>query len=148
MEKRREKREKSSFLGWYPTVRKEKKGCRERSSNFSLRSMKIGWSSSDGPRFKVEVLSEGYAWIPETSSFSKVSRGRFGKSKASGLGSVRGTSSGCCSHFKKYRFFLLWLFSILGAIWLSFNALQGLFCRFFPKGLFGKIMGYGNSAMF
>ena len=34
------------------------------------------------------------------------------------------------------------LFSILGAVWFSFNALKGLFGRFFPKGLFGKIMGY------
>ena len=40
------------------------------------------------------------------------------------------------------------LFSILRAVWLSFNALKGLFGPFFPKGLFGKIMGYGNSAMF
>ena len=40
------------------------------------------------------------------------------------------------------------LFSILGAIWLSFNALRGCSAFFFPKGLFGKIMCYGNSAMF
>ena len=49
---------------------------------------------------------------------------------------------------KRYGFFLLWLFSILGAIWLSFNTLEGLFGRFFPKGLFVKLMGYGNSALF
>ena len=52
-------------------------------------------------RFKVEVLGEGYVWIPETPSFAKVSRGRFGKSKDSGSGSVHGTSSGCCSRFKR-----------------------------------------------
>ena len=40
------------------------------------------------------------------------------------------------------------LFSILGAIWLSINALRGCLAFFFPKGLFGKIMCYGNSAMF
>ena len=40
------------------------------------------------------------------------------------------------------------LFSILGAVWLSFNALKGLFGRFCPKGLFGKLMGYENSALF
>ena len=41
------------------------------------------------------------------------------------------------------------LFSILGAVWLSFNALRGcLAIFFFPKRLFGKIMGYGNSTMF
>ena len=75
-------------------MRDEKRECRERSSNFSLRSTKIRWSSSDRPRFKVGVLGEGYEWIPETPSFAKVSCGRFGKSKASGLRSVRGTSSG------------------------------------------------------
>ena len=31
--------------------------------------MKIGWSSFNGPRFKVGVLGEGYAWIPKTLSF-------------------------------------------------------------------------------
>ena len=92
---------KSSFLGLYPTMREEKRGCRERNSNFSLRSTKIEWSSSDGLRFKIRVLGEGYAWIPETPSFAKVSLGRFGKSKASGLGSVRGTSSGRRSRFKR-----------------------------------------------
>ena len=61
----------------------------EKFSTFSLRSTEIGWSSSDGPRFKVGVLNEGYAWLPETPSFSKVSHGRFEESKASGLGSVR-----------------------------------------------------------
>ena len=49
---------------------------------------------------------------------------------------------------KRWGFFLLWLFSILWAVWLSFNALRGCLAVFFPKGLFGKIMGYGNSALF
>ena len=40
------------------------------------------------------------------------------------------------------------LFSFLRAVWLSFNALRGLFGCFCPKGLFGKLMGYGNSALF
>ena len=30
-------------------------------------------------------------------------------------------------------------------VWLSFNALKGYLALFFPKGLFGKIMGYENS---
>ena len=63
--------------------------------------MKIGWSSFDGPRFKVRVLGKDYKWIPETPSFAKVSHGRFGKSKASGLGSVYRTSLGHFSRFKK-----------------------------------------------
>ena len=44
-------------------MREEKRGCKERSFNFSLQSTKIGWLSSDGPRFKVGVLGEGYTWI-------------------------------------------------------------------------------------
>ena len=39
------------------------------------------------------------------------------------------------------------LFSIVGTIWLSFNALRIYLAIFFPKGLFGKIMGYKNSAL-
>ena len=74
---------------------------REKISTFSLQSTEIGWSSSEGPRFKVGVLGEGYTWIPKTPSFAKVSSGRFGESKALGLGSVRGTSSGHCSFFKR-----------------------------------------------
>ena len=79
-------------------MRGERKG---KIFSFSLRSTEIGWSSSDGPRFKVGILSEGYAWILETPSVAKVSHGRFGKSKALGSRSVRGTSSGCCSCFKR-----------------------------------------------
>ena len=40
------------------------------------------------------------------------------------------------------------LFSILWAVWLSFNALRGCLALFFPKGLFGKLMDCGNSVMF
>ena len=39
------------------------------------------------------------------------------------------------------------LFSILRVVWLSFNALRAVW-PFFPKGLFGKLMGYWNSALF
>ena len=31
---------------------------------------------------------------------------------------------------KRYRFFILWLVSILGAVWLSFNALRGCLAVF------------------
>ena len=41
--------------------------------------MKLGWSSHVRPRLKVGVLSEGYAWIPESPSFAKVSNRRFGE---------------------------------------------------------------------
>ena len=82
-------------------MREEKRGCKERRSNFSLQSMEIGWSSSDGPRFKVEVLDEDYVWIAETPSLAKVSRGRFGMSKASSSRSVCKTSLGCSSSFKR-----------------------------------------------
>ena len=74
---------------------------RERNSDLSLRSTELGWLSRVGTRLKVRVLYEGYAWIQETPSFAKVSRRRFEESKASGSGSVCGTSLGRCSHFKR-----------------------------------------------
>ena len=74
---------------------------REKISTFFLRSIEIEWSSSNGPRFKVGVLSEGYVWILKTPSFAKVSHGRFRKSKASSSESVRITSSSHCSHFRR-----------------------------------------------
>ena len=40
------------------------------------------------------------------------------------------------------------IFHSRGAVWLSFNALKRQFGCFFPKGLFGKLMSYGNSALF
>ena len=40
------------------------------------------------------------------------------------------------------------LFSIIGVVWLSFNALRSCLPIFFPKGLFDKLMGYMNSALF
>ena len=73
-----------------------KRKVRERNFNFSLRSTELGWSFRVEPRLKVGVLGEGYAWIPETPSFAKVSHMRFGESKASGSGSVCGTSLGRC----------------------------------------------------
>ena len=74
---------------------------RERNSDFSLRSTELGWSSRFEPRLKVGVFGEGYVWIPETLSFDKVSRRRFRELKASGSGSVCGTSLGHCSRFKR-----------------------------------------------
>ena len=74
---------------------------RERNSDLSLRSTELGWSSRVRPRLKVGVLGEGYAWIPETLSFAKVSHRRFRESKASGSRSVQGTFSGRCSCFKR-----------------------------------------------
>ena len=79
----------------------QEENCRERTSDFSLRSTTLGRLSRVGPRLKVGVLGEGYAWIPETPSFTKVSRRRFGESKASDSGSVCGTSLGHFSIFKR-----------------------------------------------
>ena len=37
-------------------VREKKRGCRDRISDFSLRSTKLGWLSCIGPRLKVGIL--------------------------------------------------------------------------------------------
>ena len=43
----------------------EKRGCRERSFDFSLTSTELEWSSLVGARLKVGVLIEGKAWTPK-----------------------------------------------------------------------------------
>ena len=54
--------------------------------------MELGYSIFVGPKTKVHLLDEGYAWVPKTRDFVEDSRYEFGKSKVSGLGSVHGTS--------------------------------------------------------
>ena len=58
---------------------------RERSSDFSLRSTKLGLSSLVGPRLKVGVLVEGNAWTPKSRIFVEDSSGSSGKLWVSGL---------------------------------------------------------------
>ena len=60
--------------------------------NFSLRSMKIGWSEFVEPRTKVYLLDEGYTRVSKTWDFVKDSSEEFRKSKVLGLGSVHGIS--------------------------------------------------------
>ena len=45
---------------------------RERSSNFSLGFRSIGQSDYFGPRRKVVLRSEGFAWVPVLGSFDKL----------------------------------------------------------------------------
>ena len=44
----------------------------ERGSDFSLRSRAIGSSDFVGPRMKVVLRIEGFAWIPVLRSFDKI----------------------------------------------------------------------------
>ena len=93
-----------SFFYFFLAVREEKRERhtqrqrerereREReSSNFSLRSTEIGWSEFVGPRMKVHLLDEGYAWVLKTRDFAKDLSKEFGKSKVLSLGSVYETS--------------------------------------------------------
>ena len=80
-------------------MRERRKEGRER---FSLRFVTIGGSVHVGPRTKVVILDESYAWILKSQVFAKDLDEEFGKSKASGLGSVYGTSLGCLSCYKRY----------------------------------------------
>ena len=78
---------------------------------------------------------QGFVWkVREVESF------RFKKCSQNFLGSLL--------RFQDVGILPPLVISILRVVWLSFNALNGLFGRFFPKGLFGKLMGYGNSALF
>ena len=94
---------------------------REISSNFSLRSTELGCSVFVGLRTKVHLYDESYAWVPEQRILPKIhtkssgDRGfRVSKTSESFVFAPRGMDS---SYFG--------LFYILGAVWLSFNALRG-----------------------
>ena len=50
---------------------------RERSSDFSLRSMELRWPSHIGPRLKVGVLVEGNVWTPKLGVFVEDSSEKF-----------------------------------------------------------------------
>ena len=58
---------------------------KERSSDLSLRSTELGWSSRVGPRLKVEVLIEGNAWTKKSRIFVEDLSGSFGKPWVLGL---------------------------------------------------------------
>ena len=68
----RPKWEKAHFFLVFHAQGREKRGCRERSSNFSLRSMELGWSSRIRTRLKVGVLIEGNAWTPNQEFLSEI----------------------------------------------------------------------------
>ena len=75
----REKWEKDYFLFVYQAQEREKRGCRERSSDFSLRSTELGWFSCVEPRLIVGVLVEGNAWTPKIGVFVEDLSGKFGR---------------------------------------------------------------------
>ena len=56
-----------------------------RFQNLSLRFTEFGWSEFIGPRTKVHLLDESYAWVPKSQDFAKDLSKKFGKSKVSGL---------------------------------------------------------------
>ena len=71
-------------------------------------------------------------WVPKTRDFVWDSNEELGKSKVSGLGSVHGTSLSFFYAPKDRDSSYFGLFSIIGAVWLSFNALKGTVWPFFP----------------
>ena len=86
------------------------------------------------PRTKVHLYDESYALVLVTKDFIEDSSEEFEKSNVSDLGSVNETS---------YSFFYaqrgrnspyFGLFFILGAVWLSFNALRGCLAIFALRG--------------
>ena len=68
------------------------------------------------------------------------------KLKALGSKSVNGTSSGVAHAPRGRDFSYFGLFSILGDVWLSFNALRGCLVIFSLRG--SLAIGYGNSDLF
>ena len=74
---------------------------------------------------KVHLLDKGYAWVPKTQDFAEDSSKEFEISKVSGLGSFHGTSKIFFYAPRGRDSSYFGLFSIIGAVWLSFNALRG-----------------------
>ena len=70
---------KSPFFWSFVHKRRENRGCRERSSDFSLRSTELRWSSRVEPRLKVGVLVEGKALTPKSRIFVEDSSEKFGR---------------------------------------------------------------------
>ena len=71
MDKKNKRKKKAHFFGGETAVGVRESERGEKTSSFSLRSTKIGWSESIEPRFKVHLLDEGYAWVPTTRSFTE-----------------------------------------------------------------------------
>ena len=62
---------------WSYEREKEKKK-EKKNPNFSLRSMEFCRSEFVGPRMKVNLLDEGYAWVPKTRDSADDSSEKFG----------------------------------------------------------------------
>ena len=75
--------------------------------------MELGCLVFVGLRTKVHLQDKSYTWVSETKDFTEDSCEEFGRSWVSGF-ALRGRDS-----------FYFGLFSIIGAVWLSFNALRG-----------------------
>ena len=79
-------------------------------------------------------------WVLKIGDFAEDSREEFGKSKVSGSGSVNETSQSFFYAPRGRDSSYFGLFSIIGAVWLSFNALGGCLA-FFPLGAVWQING-------
>ena len=96
--------------------------------------MEIGWLSTDGPRFKVGVHGEAMRGYQKLKVFPRF--------HAEGLGSrklrvqeVFAELPRVIAHASRDRYFSYFgLFSILGAVWLSFNAIRGCLALFALRG--------------
>ena len=85
------KGKKTTFF-WLLECEREGERKKKKKSNFSLQSTEFRRSEFIGPRTKVHLLDEGYAWVLKTWDFIKDSSEEFEKSKVLGLGSVHGIS--------------------------------------------------------
>ena len=66
---------------------------RKRVPKISLFDLRSSFGQNSSAKSKVNLLDEGYAWVPKMRDFTKNPKeGDFGKSKFSGLGGVLETS--------------------------------------------------------
>ena len=96
--------------------------------------MELGWSVFVRLRTKVHLYHESYAWVPETKDFAKDSHEEFERSWVS----VSRTSESFVFTPRGRDSSYFGLFSILGAFWLSFNALRGCLAVFSLRDCLAK----------
>ena len=77
-------------------------------------------------------------WVLKTQDFNEDSSEEFGKSKVSGLGSVHGISWSFFYAPRGMDSSDFGLFSIIGAVWLRFNALRGCLAIYALRGYLAK----------
>ena len=122
-----EKKEKKSFLSFWFELEREG----ERKKNLKLLSSIYRVSSVEIRRDKNESSStrRGLHVGTKNTGFHQGFKGGVREIKGFGFRKCPQDFVEFLLRSKRYGFFLFWFFSILGVVWLSFNALRGCLAK-------------------